>query len=245
MADTTPDPQQEALFREVDEDLRHEQLHRLWKQYGALIIGAAVLVVAVVAGYEGWHAYKAHTQTADAAAFEQAISKADSAPLDAADALDKVAQSASSGTAALAALQEATLLANNGKVPEALTAYKTLADNPDRDPILRGIATIRYALLGMDNGIESGTLSAMVTPLSVAGKPLEFSARQVLAILAIKDGNMDQAKSQLQSLSQDANCPPGIRSRAKQLLAQIAPDTAGQPAGQSTTPAKDGDDKAS
>ena len=34
------------IFNEVDEEVRREQLKKLWERYSNLIIGAAILVVA-------------------------------------------------------------------------------------------------------------------------------------------------------------------------------------------------------
>ncbi len=42
------------IFREVDEDLRREQFKRLWDRFGTYVIGLAVLIVVVTAGYRGW-----------------------------------------------------------------------------------------------------------------------------------------------------------------------------------------------
>ena len=33
------------IFREVDEDLRHEQYKKLWDRFGIYVIGLAVLIV--------------------------------------------------------------------------------------------------------------------------------------------------------------------------------------------------------
>ena len=42
------------VFKEVDEDLRREQLKSIWDRFGAYIIGAAVLIVVATAGYRLW-----------------------------------------------------------------------------------------------------------------------------------------------------------------------------------------------
>src|SRR6476469_8323399 len=50
------------IFSEVDEEVRREQLKKLWERYGSLLIAACVLLVAEVAGwrgYEWWEAKKA------------------------------------------------------------------------------------------------------------------------------------------------------------------------------------------
>jgi hypothetical protein len=39
------------IFREVDEDLRREQVRKLWDRFAPYVIGLAVLIVAATAGY--------------------------------------------------------------------------------------------------------------------------------------------------------------------------------------------------
>lgn len=236
MADQTPDPQQEALFREVDEDLRHEQISRLWKQYGSTVIIAAVLVVAVVAGYQGWHAYSAHQREADAKAYEQALAQAATAPEQGAEALAQVAAQATDGTATLALLNRAALLAKAGKTADALSTYQTVMNSSRTDRVLRDMATLRYALLGMDNGVATGELWGLVHPLASPGQPLAYSAMQVQALLSIKDGKLDEAQTTLQAMIDSADCPPGLRTRATSLLTEIAPPAAAEAAPETPAP---------
>ena len=40
------------LFDEVDEEVRREQLHKLWAQYGNYLIAACVLLVVAVGGWQ-------------------------------------------------------------------------------------------------------------------------------------------------------------------------------------------------
>ncbi len=42
----------DSLLREVDEELRREQMQKLWDRYNGLILGAAALVVLAVGGYK-------------------------------------------------------------------------------------------------------------------------------------------------------------------------------------------------
>ncbi|MGZ9092727.1 MAG: tetratricopeptide repeat protein, partial [Rhodoplanes sp.] len=42
------------IFREVDEEVRREQLKRLWDRYGLLFIATAVLLVAAVGAWRGY-----------------------------------------------------------------------------------------------------------------------------------------------------------------------------------------------
>ncbi|MBX6324392.1 MAG: hypothetical protein IRY94_21475, partial [Rhodospirillaceae bacterium] len=42
------------IFREVDEELRRENLVKLWKRYGSYILAAALLIVVGSGGYVVW-----------------------------------------------------------------------------------------------------------------------------------------------------------------------------------------------
>lgn len=209
------DSQQDALFREVEEDLRHEQLHRLWKQYGSTVIATAVMIVVVVAGQQGWKAWQARQHQADAQAFEAAIEKNDP------DALAHVAGSAGKGTAAIAQLAQAKVLVQTGKVEEALKVYRSLSRATDLDPVWRNTATVQWGLLAMDHGVSLDEVQAAVASVATPGQPMEFSARQLLAAVAMQQGDGVKARALWAELSADANAPASLRERAKQVLTTL------------------------
>src|SRR5258705_13238100 len=50
------------IFTEVDEEVRREQLKKLWERYGNYVVAAVILVIAAVAawrGYDYWQTRKA------------------------------------------------------------------------------------------------------------------------------------------------------------------------------------------
>ena len=44
----------DSFIREVNEELRQDQAKALWDSYGAFVIGTAVAVVLVTAGWVAW-----------------------------------------------------------------------------------------------------------------------------------------------------------------------------------------------
>ena len=65
------------LFDEVDEEVRREQLQKLWKKYSVYIIAAALLVIAAVGGWRGYQ-YLEEKKAAEAGdAFAKAVELAD------------------------------------------------------------------------------------------------------------------------------------------------------------------------
>ena len=61
------------IFNEVDEEVRREQLKKLWERYGILIIALAVLFVAAVGGWRGYQWWEAKKAAEAGAAFEAAV----------------------------------------------------------------------------------------------------------------------------------------------------------------------------
>ncbi|GEM_PF-2303472 len=48
----------EALLREMEDDIRREQMASLWKRYGGALIGICVLIVLATAGHVAWSDWK-------------------------------------------------------------------------------------------------------------------------------------------------------------------------------------------
>src|SRR5262249_60535309 len=65
------------IFREVDEDLRREQLKKLWDRYGSYVLGVAILIVIATAGYRFWQYWQDSQAQASGDRFVAALKLAD------------------------------------------------------------------------------------------------------------------------------------------------------------------------
>ena len=65
------------IFREVDEDLRREQLKKLWDRYGSYVIGLAILIVVATAGYRFWQYWQDSQAQASGERFVAALKLGD------------------------------------------------------------------------------------------------------------------------------------------------------------------------
>lgn len=226
MADRIPDPQQDALFREVDDDLRHEQFSKLWKAYGSWVIAAAVLIVVVVAGHEGWQAWQRSVRTDEARAYEQAMTRVQAGE-DAGPALSALAKTASTGHRDLARLQEAALLLKQGKAADAVAVYQALYADSKTDRVFADLARILAVQHGMDlPGADVKALDSVLTPLLDPASPFRHLAAEAKALLALQDKRTDDAKAQLNALFADKNTPAGIKTRARNLLSALGAEPA-------------------
>src|SRR5262245_48066349 len=103
------------IFREVDEDLRREQVKRLWDRFGPYVIGLAVLIVLATAGYRGWEYWEKTRADASGDRFLAALQlAADGKHTDAITALQSIADSSSGNYPIMARFRIAGEKAING-----------------------------------------------------------------------------------------------------------------------------------
>src|SRR5215472_6922740 len=65
------------IFTEVDEEVRREQLKKLWERYGNYIVAAALLVIAAVAAWRGYDYWQTRRAAEAGAAYDAAARLAD------------------------------------------------------------------------------------------------------------------------------------------------------------------------
>src|SRR5260370_2451248 len=61
------------LFDEVDEDVRRDQLKKLWEQYSIYIVAGALLIIAAVGGWRGYQYLEAKKAAEAGVALDKAL----------------------------------------------------------------------------------------------------------------------------------------------------------------------------
>ena len=96
------------LFDEVDEDVRRDQLKKLWDKYSIFIVAAALLVVAGVAGWRGYQYVETKKAAEASVAFDKAVELSEASKhAEAEAAFNSLAATAPSGYRMLARLRAA------------------------------------------------------------------------------------------------------------------------------------------
>jgi hypothetical protein len=211
----------EEFIREVDEELRRDQLARLWRRYSGAVVGFAVLVVVGTAAKVGWDHWQQRTLAAEAqrfAAAEQLLAAAK--PDEAAGAFAAIAAEGGTGYAALARLNEAEAKLALKDEAGALVALSQLGQGGVDDPLLRDLGTILAASREVDTG-DPAELTRRLEPLAAGDSPWRHGARELLAVVAIRAGDLDRAKKLLEELSREVGVPPSQQQRAQELLQAI------------------------
>ena len=225
--------QSDTFIREVDEELRRDQLKFIWKRFAPLIIGICVLIVAVTAGYSGWTWWQERRASQAGDRFMEALAKIEGGDRAAGEAeLTSIAADSNVGYSALARLRLAGEQAGAGAKKEALEAYDAVAADISVPQPLRDLARIRAAILALDTGDVPGA-KERATPLNVAGNAWRHAAREVIGAANYQAGDLQAARDAFSEIQQDAQTPQDLWMRSGLMISLID----GQLAAPGTQPA--------
>jgi hypothetical protein len=210
------------LFSEVDEEVRREQLKKLWDRYSIFIIAGALLVIAAVGGWRGYQYLEAKKAAEAGAAFEKAADLADHGKhAEAEAAFSKLAAEAPSGYRTLARLRAAAEVATRD--PQAAAKlYDDIASDRGVGVTEQDLAKVRAAGLLLDSTTYENMLQRLEPATAQAGT-FRHSARELLALSAYRANNTAAARKWLDLIANDGETPASLRTRAEALQALLPP----------------------
>lgn len=215
------DLKSEMLLREAQEEVRREQIEKLWKQYQPYIIGTAALILAGIGGYQILknHAESLARQSGDQLSKAlQAVEEGKSAE---AQALFKELEgSGGANFAALARMNLADAALKAGNAKDAIAQLNALAGDPSASSHLRDVARIKAAALGVDNA-DWTDVSNQLTSVANGDGPWRFAARELIGLAAFKAGKLSEAKQAFQQIIADGKTPPSLSQRAQVVMTRI------------------------
>jgi hypothetical protein len=211
------------LFDEVDEEVRREQLKKLWEKYSILIVAAALLVIAAVGGWRGYQYFEEKKAAEAGDAFNKAVELSEQGKHSEAEAaFTDLAAKAPSGYRMLARFRAAAEAAT--REPQAgAKMFDELAADGSIGAEQQALARIRAAGLLVDSASYADMLRRL-EPDAAAGQTFRHSARELLALSAFRANDSTATRKWLDQLELDAETPPSMRSRAEALQALLPPN---------------------
>jgi hypothetical protein len=208
------------IFDEVDEEVRREQLKKLWDKYSIYIIAAAVLVVAAVGGWRGYQYLEAKKAAEAGAAFNKAVELSEQNKHSEAEAaFADLAAKAPAGYRMLARFRLAAEAASRdpkagAKIFDELAADRSIGTEQQE------LARIRAAGLLVDTAPYSEMLQRLQSE-TAPGATFRHVARELLALSAFRANDSAATRQWLDQIALDADTPPSLRSRAEALQALL------------------------
>jgi hypothetical protein len=209
------------IFEEVDEELRQDEYQKYWDRYGAWVIGTALTIVALTAGFKGWEYLENSRLERASNAFVAAQTdyEADRLPL-AAEGFEALAREGSAGYASLALMQRAAVALDAGE-PEMAASYFDEAASQSNEPLIRDLAVLKAVWIRWAD-LTYFDIEFRLRDLTGDTDPYRYLARETIAAAALRAGDDDVAREGYQFLSFNLDTPEGVRGRAREALALIA-----------------------
>jgi hypothetical protein len=209
------------IFREIDEELRRDNLLKLWRRYGRYLIVVVVLLLLIAGGIAAWRNHQQSARQAQSVRYEAALSLLrEGKDADAAKVFASVSEEGG-GYGQLAAFEAADLASKSGDYKAAVADYDKIAASSDFEPELRDAAT----LLSVMNGFADSQPQAVIDrlkPFTETGNPWRASSLELTAAAQLKAGDKAAALDIYKKLADDLAAPEGVRARAAEMAAVLA-----------------------
>ena len=193
---------QDALYREVWEDVNNEKTQQFLKKYWKYIVGATLAIMIVVSGIQlGMRMYHS-SKVATAMVYETAISGRD------AGALANLARDSRGATSDLALFQSYL-------IDKDIKKLETLAQNGHtRD--FKDLATLHLATINGDK-MSAVEFEKYLSDMDTKKSPYYYTARLMVAQKYLSDGDIDSGNKILDVIINDKDAPASISGTAQTL----------------------------
>jgi hypothetical protein len=210
------------IFDEVNEEVRREQLKKLWDQYSIYIIAGAFLIIAGVGGWRGYQYLEAQKAAEAGAAFDKAVELSEqNKHAEAEAAFNDLAAKAPWGYRMLARMRAAAEVATRD--PQAAAKmYDEIAADRSVGAEQQDLAKVRAAGLLLEKSTYPNML-ARLEASAAPGATFRHTARELLALSAWRANDAAAARKWLDLIAGDGDTPPSLRSRAEALQAMLPP----------------------
>lgn len=214
----------DTFLKEVDEELRKEQLNQFVARYGWWILAAIVLVLAAIGGYIWW---QARQQAKAGEQGETLVSALDSIETGnrnaAAPKLGQLAASEIEGYRVAAQFARASTQSEAGNAQAAIATLRSIAEDSDLAEPYRHAALVRQTALEFDR-LQPQVVIRRLGPLARPGQPWFGSAGEMVGIAHLRMRRPDLAGPLFQRIGRDESVPPSIRTRAIQMAGSLGYD---------------------
>ena len=187
------------IFDEVSEELKQDQLIKLWKKYSKLIIILILLIIMSLVSYQAYVIWNKKKIEAISEQYFQAIEKLeDKNYLKSHSLFLNNSQNHKSGYSILSLFGLAETNYQKGKIDEMILNYKTIYDDESIDIYYRNLSRILSVL--KDNSSSFDQQKLLLEPILRSPNLLQILAAELEVLLFIKFDKIKEAKKALDVL---------------------------------------------
>ena len=214
-------PTDQAFLREVDDELRRDQLLGFWQRWGKLVIGSIVVALALFAGFLFWQHRREMAAGAEGEQLTQAYDALGSRQYGpAGQQLAVLAGSSRDGYRAMAVFSQADILLQQKNDKAAAAKLAGLANDTSLPQAIRDLALVRQTAAEFDT-LKPQVVVERMRPLAVTGGAWLGSAGELLAAAYLREGRRDLAATLFGQIGQGDDVPQSLRQRSVQMAGDL------------------------
>jgi hypothetical protein len=214
----------ETFVREVDENLRRDQIRDFFKDNGSYLVGLLILFLAASGGFIWFQQHRENTAQAHVEQIAQIykdIGTGNTSKVP--QQIDDLSQSSSKAVRATALFTRAAFALQQNNQKLAIATLKTIADDGSLPDSYRNAAMIRQTALEFDQ-LQPQQVIARMQPLAKAGNPWFGSAGEMTALALVKQGKKKEAGELFAAIAKDKSVPQSLRDRSIQIAGSLGAD---------------------
>jgi hypothetical protein len=216
-----------AFLREVDEELRRDQLAGAWQRYGRLGIIAIVAALAIFGAFLLWRGHEQSVAGERAEALQKVFDGIAAKTPGADKPLADLATADQPGVRALAKFTQADLLLQKNDLPGAARLLAAIAGDSGVAQPFRDLALIRQTTAEFDT-LKPDVVVTRLRDLAKPTSPWFGSAGELVAMAYLRMNKPDLAGPLLAQIARNNDVPGTIRQRAVQMTGMLGIDAVDQ-----------------
>lgn len=217
-ADVNPD-YTDAFINEVSEEVKNDNFKELWNRYGLLIIAIVAVAVCGAVSFERIKSWRLQHNQMTTETYMDAAHKQDN-PETMIAALQKINQSDHGIYGDFARLQIANVLFEQQKDEEAMAMLEALTKDPQVNTEVRQIALVKYATYKVDV-MSKQELTDLLQPVLDANNSWTPLANDLLAMAAIREGDLQTAREIYTKLLTVKDLPDSFKSKIQEMMSSL------------------------
>lgn len=214
----------EAFLREVDEELRRDQLATFWERWGRWVIAAIVIGLAAFGAFLYAQHRAEQAAGVEGEKLQAAFAKLGANnPTAAAAPLAEIAASKRDGYRTLAKFTQADIALQKNDLKAAAAKFGEVAADTSVAQPFRDLALVRQTSAEYD-GLKPQVVIERLRPLTVPGNAFFGSAGEMVAMAYLRMNRRDLAGALFGQIARNDDVPDSIRQRAVQMAGVLGVD---------------------
>lgn len=211
----------ENFFREVSADVKSDNMKKLWDTYGLQIIIAVAVILTLAVSFETFKAWKNKRNESWSDTYAYALNLQNQGRYDESlKVLEQIKDTNGGIYADIAQIQTSNILFEQGKNEEAIAILEKIISNKDINQKMRDVTAIKLASYKLDSAPKA-EIEALLMPMITENGSWTNIAREMLAILAIRDGDLETAKTLYSEILNTPNLSDGLKLRVQDMLSVL------------------------